>query len=109
MNDPSSPRIRIVAVSLVAALALAGMLVAPVALAQQPAAPRNEPATAAERAQIILHMLDYLGVDYAGAVVDGKIADQGEYDEQVEFVVQARTLIGQLEARPEPTALTSDA
>ncbi|HEV3347780.1 MAG TPA: cystathionine gamma-synthase, partial [Methylomirabilota bacterium] len=33
----------------------------------------------------ILHALDYLAVDYPGAVKDGKVLDQGEYAEQVEF------------------------
>ena len=54
-------------------------------------------------------MLDYVAVDYPGAVKDGQVADQGEYDEQVEFVVQARNLIGQLEGRPEKVALAADA
>ena len=48
-------------------------------------------ARAGERAQIILHMLDYVAVDYPGRSSDGTIVDQGEYDEQVEFVAQART------------------
>ena len=109
MSDPSSLRVRIVPASRLAALAVALMVVAAGAQAQQATAPRDQPASPAERAQIILHMLDYVGVDYPGAVKDGKVLDQGEYDEQVEFVVQARSLIGQLEARPERAALAADA
>ena len=54
-------------------------------------------------------MLDYLGVDYPGAVQDGKIVDQGEYDEQVEFATGARAMIGALPARPERAALEASA
>ena len=53
----------------------------------------------------ILHMLDYLGVDYPEAVKDGKVADQGEYDEQVEFSTNVRAMIGELPARPERAGL----
>jgi len=96
-----------VPISLLAAFAVACTVA--VAGAQHATAPQDQPASPAERAQIILHMLDYVGVDYPGAVKDGKVLDQGEYDEQVEFVVQARNLIGQLEARPERAALAADA
>src|SRR6185436_4779357 len=109
MSDPSSWRVRIVPALRLAALAVTFMVVAASAQAQQATAPRDQPAAPAERAQIILHMLDYVGVDYPGAVKDGKVLNQGEYDEQVEFVVQARSLIGQLEARPEREAIATDA
>lgn len=33
----------------------------------------------------LVHLLDYLAADYAGAVENGKVKDQGEYNEQVEF------------------------
>ena len=55
----------------------------------------------AERAQTILHMLDYVAVDYPEFVKDGKVVDQSEYDEQLEFVTQVRALLEQLDARPE--------
>jgi high-affinity iron transporter len=38
-----------------------------------------------EHTQIILHMLDYVAVDYPEFVQDGVVLDQAEYDEQVEF------------------------
>jgi high-affinity iron transporter len=54
-------------------------------------------------------MLDYLGVDYPEAVKDGKIADQGEYDEQLEFSANVRALIGALPGRPERAGLEAAA
>jgi high-affinity iron transporter len=57
----------------------------------------------------VLHALDYLGVDYPGAVKDGKVLDQGEYDEQVEFATSVRTMIARLPARPERAALEATA
>ena len=57
----------------------------------------------------ILHTLDYLGVDYPEAVKDGKVADQGEYDEQVEFAASVRTMIAELPARPERAGLEAAA
>ncbi len=81
-------------------------LLAVVPAAAQPPAP-GSPAPAArsevvpaERAQNILHMLDYVAVDYPEFVKDGKILDQAEYDEQLEFVTQVRALLGELPARP---------
>ncbi len=76
-----------------------------------PARPQPTPAEtpAAERPQVILHILDYVGVDYPEAVKDGRVADEGEYREQVEFVEQARALIGQLDKRTEQAALIADA
>ena len=35
--------------------------------------------------EIVVHLLDYLAKDYAGAVQNGKVVSQGEYAEQVEF------------------------
>ena len=66
-------------------------------------------APAGEQVQLLLHVLDYVAVDYPGAVKDGQVASRGEYDEQVEFVAQARGLIGRLQARPERAALAADA
>jgi high-affinity iron transporter len=57
----------------------------------------------------ILHALDYLGFDYPGAVRDGKVLDQGEYDEQVEFATGVRAMIAALPARPERAALEASA
>jgi high-affinity iron transporter len=46
-----------------------------------------------EQAQLILHLLDYVAVDYPQCVQDGTVLDQSEYDEQVEFSQQVRTLL----------------
>jgi high-affinity iron transporter len=54
-------------------------------------------------------MLDYLGVDYPEAVKDGHVADQGEYDEQLEFSANVRVMIGELPARPERAGLEAAA
>jgi len=54
-------------------------------------------------------VLDYLGVDYPEAVKDGTVADQGEYDEQVEFAASVRAMIGALPARPERAGLEAAA
>ncbi|HEX4994352.1 MAG TPA: FTR1 family protein [Methylomirabilota bacterium] len=54
-------------------------------------------------------MLDYLGVDYPEAVKDGKVADQGEYDEQLEFAASVLATIGELPARPERAGLEAAA
>ena len=54
-------------------------------------------------------MLDYLGVDYPGAVQDGKILDQGEYDEQIEFATNVRAMVGELPGRPERAGLEASA
>lgn len=35
---------------------------------------------------LVIHLLDYLAKDYAGAVQNGKVISQGEYAEQVEFI-----------------------
>lgn len=49
--------------------------------------------------------MDYLAV----AVKDGKVLDQGEYDEQIEFATGVRTMIAGLPARPERAALEATA
>jgi high-affinity iron transporter len=35
--------------------------------------------------QQLLQLIDYVGVDYSGAVIDGRIVDRGEYDEMRDF------------------------
>lgn len=53
----------------------------------------NPSAPAAEQNEdprFLIHLLDYLAKDYAGAVQGGKVVSEGEYKEQVEF--SAKTL-----------------
>jgi high-affinity iron transporter len=49
-----------------------------------------------EQTQLLLHLLDYLAVDYPGTVQDGAVLNQEEYKEQEEFSQQVRTLLDQL-------------
>ena len=94
------------------ALALASLLTGAIPAAGQGAAPgpaARQDAGPGDRAPIILHMLDYVAVDYPESVKDGKVVDQGEYDEQLEFVTQARALLDQLPARPERAELAARA
>jgi high-affinity iron transporter len=64
---------------------------------------------APEQAQLILHMLDYVAVDYPEFVQDGVVLDQAEYQEQVEFSQQVRTMLDQLPAHPDKPDLVSQA
>ena len=68
------------------------------------AAPADE-----ERAQTVIHMLDYIGVDYPGFVQDGKVLDEGEFQEQREFATQSVALLERLPAAPEQAALVARA
>src|SRR5215510_15762392 len=62
-----------------------------------------------EPAQVILHLLDYMAVDYPQCVQDGTVLDQSEYDEQVEFSQQVRTLLHKLPAHAAQSGLLSQA
>lgn len=65
--------------------------------------------TAQDRAQTVIHMLDYVSVDYPEFVRDGKVLDEPEYQEQREFASQSAALIGQLPPAPEQPALVAKA
>lgn len=52
-------------------------------------------------AQTALHLLDYVAVDYPGAVREGKVVDAQEYAEQVEFAGQVVVLLQGLPEQPE--------
>jgi high-affinity iron transporter len=60
-------------------------------------------------APTILHMLDYVGVDYAGAVEGGKIKNADEFKEMIEFTTQVVTLLKTLPANPQQATLIVDA
>src|SRR5215813_9364701 len=62
-----------------------------------------------EQAQLILHLLYYVAVDYPQCVQDGTVLDQSEYDEQVEFSQQVHTLLRQLSAHVTQSGLLSQA
>lgn len=77
-----------------------GALAATMALAAEPA---RDPAPMA------LHLLDYIAVDYGGAVEGGAIKDEGEYKEMVEFAAQAATLAARLPAVPQQPEIAARA
>jgi len=52
-----------------------------------------------------LHMLGYIGADYPATVADGKVIDESEYREQLEFLTVLQGLIVTLPARAERTEL----
>lgn len=62
-----------------------------------------------EKAQAIVHMLDYIAVDYPECVQDGTVVNADEYAEQREFAVQTITLLDILPAVPEQPALLQQA
>jgi high-affinity iron transporter len=62
-----------------------------------------------QEAQSILHMLDYLSVDYGGSVWFGKVLNEREYKEQLEFAGQAVILIVNLPAHPVQADLIKEA
>ena len=60
-------------------------------------------------AQTIVHMLDYISVDYPSFVKDGKVVSETEYQEQQEFAAQAAVLLAGLPAIAEQAALRAQA
>lgn len=63
------------------------------------------PAYARTSAQTILHLLDYVGADYGGAVEGGKVKSADEYKEMVGFSAQALDGLKALPANPGKDAL----
>lgn len=62
-----------------------------------------------DSAQTIVHMLDYVSVDYPEFVQDGKVLDEAEYKEQLEFATQAAVLLAKLPAVAEQSTLLAQA
>ncbi|MBL6459471.1 cytochrome c/FTR1 family iron permease [Belnapia sp. T6] len=65
--------------------------------------------------QTVWRLLDYIAVDYSGAVEGGsgaveggRIVSQSEYDEMVEFAGSVRTRLGQLPFHPQQPQLATD-
>jgi len=71
------------------------LLALPAVLGPAPGAAqsRTPPAGETDPAPMVLHILDYVAVDYPGAVKDGRVLDEGEYKEQVEFVTQPNFIL----------------
>ncbi|WP_332826057.1 cytochrome c/FTR1 family iron permease [Ramlibacter sp.] len=61
------------------------------------------------KAQTIIHMLDYVSVDYPEFVQDGKVLDEPEYQEQREFAKQSALLLEQLPQNGDKAALVAKA
>ena len=62
-------------------------------------------AATAEGAPQALHLLDYIGADYPPTVQAGKVVDDSEYREQVEFLGVLQGLVADLPQRPERAEL----
>jgi high-affinity iron transporter len=62
-----------------------------------------------ERGATIVHLLDYVSVDYPEFVKDGKVLDEAEYKEQLEFVGQAIASLEQLPEHPARAKLLEQA
>ena len=62
-------------------------------------------AGAQEAAQMTLHLLDYIGSDYAGAVENGNIKSADEYQEMQEFAAQAQERLNSLAEHPAKASL----
>lgn len=60
-------------------------------------------------AQTIWRLLDYISVDYAGAVSGGRVINEAEYTEMVEFSASVRQRLGELPPTSAQTALVRDA
>ncbi len=73
------------------------------------AVPANAaPANSAD-VQTAWRLIDYLAVDYAGAVQNGKVESPAEYAEMVEFSTSVQSRIGQLPEAPGKKALVDKA
>jgi len=63
----------------------------------------------AAQVQTIWRLLDYVAVDYGGAVADGRVINKAEYAEMVEFAGAVRERLVQLPARSARADLVRDA
>ena len=63
----------------------------------------------AQDAQTMLHLLDYIGVDYAEAVDGGRLKNEDEYQEMLEFAARVTTQARELGENPAKAAIVRDA
>lgn len=61
------------------------------------------------RIETILHMLDYISVDYPEFIRDGRVLDEGEYREQLEFSREVQERVEQLPVQGDKMALAEQA
>ena len=59
--------------------------------------------------QTTWRLLDYVAVDYRGAIADGRIVSQMEYDEMREFTASVRERLAQLPSHPQRQQLLAEA
>ena len=64
------------------------------------AAPAQGAGTLEHAPQTILHLLDYVSVEYPQFVQAGRVLNPAEYSEQIEFAIQIRDLIRALPLNP---------
>lgn len=62
-----------------------------------------------DKARQLWQLLDYMAVDYAGAVADGKVVDQAEYAEMQEFAQAAERQLAELPETPDRGKLLQQA
>lgn len=62
-----------------------------------------------EQARTVVHLLDYVGVDYPAFVKNGQVLDDAEYAEQLEFAQQVIVLLGELPPVERTPSLVADA
>lgn len=86
---------------------LRGLLVGLMLLLSCALAPPAQAQTA--QAQTIWRLLDYMAVDYGGAVANGRVINEAEYAEMVEFAGAVRTRLDQLPAGKARAGLIRDA
>lgn len=85
--------------------ALAFVLAALVALLSgRAAADQGDPPEV--EAQRLAHLMSYIAADYGGAVKDGAITSQAEYDEQVSLLKEAAAIAARLDGAPRPAGVT---
>lgn len=89
--------------SALAALSFALFLMPFAAFAQSPSA-----SDSANAARMVVHLLDYLAKDYGGAVQGGKVLNEAEYAEQVEFAGTVQQNASAVPAIADSPALKSD-
>lgn len=69
------------------------------------AQPLRAVAQEAPPAQVAWRLLDYIAVDYPGAIQDGRVVSQAEYAEMQEFASTVKTRLAGLPATPAQAAL----
>ncbi len=79
---------------------LLALLILPLALLAGPVL-----ASEGDAARTALHLLDYIAVDYAEAVENGKVRNADEYAEMSEFAAETRRLVQTLPSNPAQATL----